>query len=52
MQLYLLQQYNIKTKLESYHEYNQDIKTDVIINVSIALQDLIKGSYHLTRQSE
>lgn len=30
--IYLLQHYNIKTKLESYHEYNQDIKTDVIIN--------------------
>lgn len=29
--IYLLQHYNITTKLESYHEYNQDIKTDSII---------------------
>lgn len=28
----LLRHYNITTKLESYHEYNQDIKTDVIID--------------------
>lgn len=28
----LLKHYNITTKLESYHEFNQDIKTDVIIN--------------------
>ncbi|MBQ3252923.1 MAG: 16S rRNA (cytidine(1402)-2'-O)-methyltransferase [Acholeplasmatales bacterium] len=28
----LLRHYNITTKLESYHEYNQDIKTDTIIN--------------------
>lgn len=27
----LLKHYNISTKLESYHEFNQDIKTDVII---------------------
>jgi len=29
--IYLLQHFNITTKLESYHEYNQDIKTDSII---------------------
>ena len=29
--IYLLQHYNIATKLESYHEYNQDIKTDDIV---------------------
>ena len=27
----LLKHYNINTKLESYHEYNQDIKTDSIV---------------------
>lgn len=30
--IYLLKHFNINTKLESYHEYNQDIKTDEIIN--------------------
>lgn len=29
--IFLLQHFNIATKLESYHEYNQDIKTDSII---------------------
>lgn len=29
--IYLLKHYNINTKLESYHEFNQDIKTDAII---------------------
>ena len=28
----LLKHYNINNKLESYHEYNQDLKTDTIIN--------------------
>ncbi|MCI5582821.1 MAG: 16S rRNA (cytidine(1402)-2'-O)-methyltransferase [Anaeroplasma sp.] len=28
----LLKHYNINTKLESYHEFNQDIKTDEIVN--------------------
>lgn len=30
--IHLLKHFNINTKLESYHEYNQDIKTDEIIN--------------------
>lgn len=28
----LLNHYDIKTKLESYHEFNQDVKTDDIVN--------------------
>ena len=28
----LLKHYNITTKLESYHEFNQDVKTDVVVN--------------------
>ncbi len=28
----LLNHYDIKTKLESYHEFNQDVKTDGIVN--------------------
>jgi 16S rRNA (cytidine1402-2'-O)-methyltransferase len=28
----LLKHYNINNRLESYHEYNQDLKTDTIIN--------------------
>lgn len=28
----LLKHYDISTKLESYHEYNQDVKTDVVVN--------------------
>ena len=27
----LLKHYNISTPLESYHEYNQDIKTDSVV---------------------
>lgn len=30
--IYLLKHFNINTKLESYHEFNQDVKTDEIIN--------------------
>lgn len=30
--IYLLNHFSINTKLESYHEFNQDIKTDVIVN--------------------
>lgn len=32
----LLNHYNIKTKLESYHEFNQNVKTDVVVKELLA----------------